>query len=149
MTKNLAICAPTTPLRLVAQLMSDHDCSAIPIVDSGKLAGLVTDRDIACRAVARGMNAAEVPASAAMSRCIIAVGPDEPLDRAIELMEDNGIHHLAVVDRTGTLIGILAQSDLGRRLTNREFGELARRTSIRDRRIDRDISPLVRRSERA
>lgn len=149
MTKNVAMCAPTTPLRLVAQLMTDHDCSAIPIVESGRLVGLVTDRDITCRAVARGVNAVKAPASTAMSHCIIAVGPDEPLDRAVQLMEENAIHHLAVIDRTGTLVGVIAQSDLGRRLTNREFGELARRTSIRDRQADREVSPLVRRSERA
>lgn len=149
MTKNPATCAPATSLRLVAQLMTDHDCAAIPIVDSGRLVGLVTDRDITCRAVAFGANVPDLPASSVMSPCVIAIDVDDPLDRAIELMEENAIHHLPVIDRTGSLLGVLAQSDLGRRLTNREFGELARKTSIRDRRTDRESSPLVRRSDRA
>ena len=149
MTKYPAVCSPATSLRLVAQLMADHDCAAIPVVDSGRVVGLVTDRDITCRAVARGVNAAALPATSVMSPCVIAVGADEPLERAIELMEENTIHHLPVIDRSGLLLGVLAQSDLGRRLTNREFGELARKTSIRDRRIDRESLPLVRRIDRA
>lgn len=146
MTRNPATCAPATSLRLVAQLMADHDCSSIPIVDSGRLVGVVTDRDISCRAVARGVDAATLPASAVMSPCVIAVGPDEPLERAIDLMEVNSIHHLAVIGGDGSLIGVLAQSDIGRRLTNREFGQLARKTSIRSRRSDRETSAVVRRN---
>ena len=145
MTRNPATCAPATSLRLVAQLMSDHDCAAIPIVESGRLAGIVTDRDIACRAVAFGDDAANLTAASIMSPCVIAVGPDEELEKAMGLMEENTIHHLAVISGEGTLVGMLAQSDIGRRLTNREFGEFARKTSIRSRRIDRESSPLVRR----
>jgi CBS domain-containing protein len=52
MTRSPASCEPTTPLRLVAQLMMDHECAAIPVTESGRLVGIVTDRDIACRAVA-------------------------------------------------------------------------------------------------
>jgi len=145
MTRNPTTCAPATSLRLVAQLMNDHDCAAIPIVDSGRLVGLVTDRDIACRAVARGGEAPTLPASSIMSPCVIAVGPDEPLEKAINLMEENVIHHLAVIGRDGSLIGMIAQSDVGRRLTNREFGELVRKTSIRDRHDDREIQAVMRR----
>jgi CBS domain-containing protein len=125
--------------------MNDHDCAAIPIVDSGRLVGLVTDRDIACRAVVRGGDAPTLPASSIMSPCVIAVGPDEPLEKAINLMEENVIHHLAVIGRDGSLIGMIAQSDVGRRLTNRELGELVRKTSIRDRHDDREIQAVVRR----
>lgn len=146
MTKNPTTCAPATSLRLVAQLMLDHDCAAIPVVESGRLAGIVTDRDITCRGVARGVDTANAPAARVMSPCVIAVGPDEPLDKAISLMEQNALHHLAVIDAGGALLGVLAQSDIGRRITNREFGELARKTSIRDRRNDRENLPLVRRN---
>src|SRR3982750_3844913 len=91
MTKSPATCAPATSLRLVAQLMTDHDCAAIPIVDSGRLVGLVTDRDIACRGLACNAGVAALPASSGMSRCVIAVGPDEPLEAAVELIQENVI----------------------------------------------------------
>ena len=146
MTRSPATCAPATSLRLVAQLMSDHDCAAIPIIDSGRLVGLVTDRDIVCRAVAHGSDIERLPAASVMSSSVIAVGPDEPLENAVGLMEENAIHHLAVIGSGGKLVGMLAQSDIGRRLTNREFGELARRTSIRAPQRGRVADLVVRRS---
>jgi len=53
MTPDPATCDPTTTLRLVAMLMLDHDCAAVPVVSGGEVVGIVTDRDIACRAVAQ------------------------------------------------------------------------------------------------
>lgn len=131
MTRDPATCEPTTTLRLVALLMLDHDCAAVPIVTSGKVVGIITDRDIACRAVARGWNAAELPASAVMSSPLVAVAPDETLADAAQVMKENHVHHLPVIDDEGRLLGIVAQSDLGRRMTNRELGQLTRETSIR------------------
>ncbi|HEV7240723.1 MAG TPA: CBS domain-containing protein [Thermoanaerobaculia bacterium] len=130
MTLDPVTCAPTTTLRLVATVMGDHDCAAVPIVNGGEAVGIVTDRDIACRAVARGLNAAELPASTVMSSPLVAIHPDETLDDAVQIMMENHVHHLPVIDDEGKLLGIVAQSDLGRRMTNREFGELARGTSI-------------------
>ena len=142
MTPDPATCEPTTTLRLVAMLMLDHDCAAVPIVSSGEVLGIVTDRDIACRAVARGLNAAELPASAVMSAPLVAIHPDETFDDAAQVMKENHVHHLPVIDDDGRLLGIVAQSDLGRRMTNRELGQLARETSIR--RVEWGGSKLMR-----
>jgi CBS domain-containing protein len=133
MTRSPASCEPTTPLRLVAQLMMDHECAAIPVTESGKLVGIITDRDIACRAVALRDDAPTLPAASCMSRPVITIEVDDTIEDAAALMEENAIHHLPVIRGDGSLAGILAQSDLGRRMTNREFGALARRTSIRSR----------------
>ncbi|HUP46858.1 MAG TPA: CBS domain-containing protein [Thermoanaerobaculia bacterium] len=133
MTPAPAACEPTTPLRLVAQLMSDHDCAAIPITSSGRLVGIVTDRDIACRAVAIRDDAGIVPAASCMSTPVITIGAEEPVGDAIAIMEENAIHHLPVIRGDGLLVGILAQSDLGRRMTNREFGAAGARGSPRTR----------------
>ena len=85
--------------------------AGVPIMSSGEVLGIVTHRDIACRAVARGWNGAELPASAVMSSPLVAIRPDETFD--------------------GRLLGIVAQADLGRRMSNRELGQLARETAIR------------------
>jgi CBS-domain-containing membrane protein len=58
------------------------------------------------------------------------------------VMKENRVHHLPVIDEEGRLLGIVAQSDLGRRMTNRELGDLARETSIRG--AYRRTSRLVR-----
>lgn len=144
MTSGPASCEPTTSLRLVAQMMIDHDCSAIPVTESGRLVGIITDRDIACRAVPAADDAPARPAASCMSRPVIAVSPEDPLEHAISLMEQNSIHHLPVIRADGSLVGILAQSDIGRRLTNREFGALARMTSIRARYGRRFTNALVK-----
>lgn len=142
MTRDPVTCEPTTSLRLVATIMLDHDCAAIPILSSGEVVGIVTDRDIACRAVARGWNAAELPASAVMTAPLVAIHPDETFDGAAQVMKENHVHHLPVIDDDGRLVGIVAQSDLGRRMSNRELGQLTRETSIRGR--ERGEAKLVR-----
>jgi CBS domain-containing protein len=131
MTPAPATCDASTPLRLAAQLMSDHDCAAVPVTDSGRLVGIITDRDVTCRATARYDSAPAMPVQRFMSRPVITVAPDDTIEKAIELMEENAIHHLPVIDAGGAVLGIVAQSDLGRRMTNREFGRMARSTSIR------------------
>ena len=68
MSRDPAVCTPETSLSDVARLMVDCDCGEIPVVeagDSGKPIGVITDRDIACRAVARGLNPLELTAARA------------------------------------------------------------------------------------
>ena len=144
MTPSPATCEPTTPLRLVAQLMADHECAAIPIARSGELVGIVTDRDIACRAVPLFDEIADLPAARIMTTPVLTIAPDATVTEAIELMEENSLHHLPVIAKDGRVLGIIAQSDLGRRMTNREFGELARQTSVPRPRTHRE-APLIRR----
>ena len=144
MTRRPVSCEPATPLRIVAQLMAVHDCAAIPVASSGRLIGIVTDRDIACRAVATGADPSVLAAAQCMSQPVIAIAPDEPVENAVALMEENAIHHLPVMEADGRLVGIIAQSDVGRRMTNREFGALARLTSIRPRSSCRSTSALVK-----
>jgi CBS domain-containing protein len=144
MTPAPAVCDPSTPIRRAAQLMSDRDCAAVPVTDSGRVVGIITDRDIACRAIARFENAPAMPVLRFMSRPVLTVAPDDPIEKAIALMEENAIHHLPVTDAAGLLLGIVAQSDLGRRMTNREFGRMARSTSIRGRAVYVRNDALVR-----
>lgn len=145
MTSNPATCEPATSLRLVAQLMHDHDCAAIPVTESGRLVGIITDRDIAVRGVAFRDDVSFLTARDCMSSPVIAVTPDEAIEKAIALLTENAIHHLPVIDAKGMLAGILAQSDIGRRMTNREFGQLARSTSIRMKYAYRRIDAVARR----
>lgn len=142
MTPAPATCVPEATLQLVAALMRDNDCAAVPIVRFGKVVGIVTDRDIACRAVARGWNAVRITAAAVMSSPVVAIHPDETFDDAAEIMKESRVHHLPVIDEDGRLLGIVAQSDLGRWMSNRELGQLTRETSMRGR-AARNPSPLV------
>ena len=115
MTASPACCTPETSLREVAAMFVDHDCGSIPVVDNletRRPIGIVTDRDIACRAVAKGLNALELTARDCMSSPSVTVKEDASLDEAIQLMEDNKVRRLPVVDERGRCIGVVAQADI-------------------------------------
>ena len=117
MTADPACCTTATPLHLVARLMVDNDCGEIPVVEdmkSRKLAGVVTDRDIATRVVAAGRNSAEACALDCMSSPAISVSPDTTLKECCEVMETHQIRRVPVVDEQGGVVGIVSLADVVR-----------------------------------
>lgn len=116
MTPDPAQVTPTDSLQRVSQLMLEHDCGCIPVVqgaDQRSLVGVVTDRDIAVRAVAEG-RPASTPIGEIMTPNPDCVGPDDDLDKVERLMSDRQIRRVVVVDDTGECVGIIAQADLAR-----------------------------------
>ena len=113
MTPDPACCRADTPLRQVAQMMIDHDCGQIPVVDGdGRPVGVVTDRDIAIRIVAAGKEASAATASDAMSTPCKSVGTDTTLHDCTCLMEAEKVRRIPVVDAEGRLAGIVSIADL-------------------------------------
>src|SRR5260221_14042139 len=115
MTASPACCTPETSLREVAAMFVDHDCGAIPVVDNvdtRRPIGIVTDRDIACRAVAKGLNALELTARDCMSSPSVTVSEIESLDAGLTAMEKSRVRRLVVVDEAGRCCGIAPQAAL-------------------------------------
>jgi CBS domain-containing protein len=83
----------------------------VPVVDNGKLIGIVTDRDIVVRAVAEGKDPA-TPVSEAMTSELFTVSPDDFVFEAIRLMGDKQIRRVPVINPDGTLAGIIAMADV-------------------------------------
>lgn len=110
MTASPICCAPADAVELVAELMREHDCGAIPVCDGDALVGIVTDRDVACRAVAA--HKANMPVSAVMSAPVHTVRADDDVQVAIDTMEAKRVRRLPVVDEGGRVVGIVAPSDL-------------------------------------
>jgi CBS domain-containing protein len=116
MTPNPAQANPTDTLERVSQLMAEHDCGCIPVVNGNgprSVVGVITDRDIAVRAVARGR-----PPSTLVSdimtpdpQCCTA---DDGIDRVEQVMSDRQIRRVVVVDGASEVVGIIAQADLAR-----------------------------------
>lgn len=112
------ICAePSTSLQQIAKLMVDYDCGGIPICQSGtrRLVGFVTDRDIVCRTLAKGLDPLEMVAQDAMTPQVHAVRHDASVDDCIQLMERFKIRRVPVTNQQGELVGIVSQADLVRR----------------------------------
>jgi len=105
-------CSPNDKLDYVAQLMSEHDCGFIPVCDSSKLVGVVTDRDITCRAVAAGNMPTSVRIKDVMTKPVFTIGQNEDVQTAIELMEAKQVRRLPVVDDRNNVVGVIAPSDL-------------------------------------
>jgi CBS domain-containing protein len=132
MTKSPACCTPETSLREVAAMFVDNDCGAVPVVDSvnsRRPIGIVTDRDIACRAVAKGLNALELTARDCMSSPSVTIPEDASLDEAIKLMEEKRVRRLPVVDERGRCIGVLAQADIALSAARGKTAEVVREIS--------------------
>ncbi len=117
MTSCPACCTPNSSLTEVARLMVDNDCGEIPVVEdmgTRKLAGVITDRDIAVRIVAAGKNSAQACASDCMTTPCVTVSADTSLEECCEVMEANKIRRVPVVDDQGGVVGIVSLADVVR-----------------------------------
>jgi predicted transcriptional regulator len=92
--------------------MRDSRIGCLPVGDKDRLVGMITDRDIACRAVANGSDPAKTKARDVMTKGITYCFDDETLEEALHMMADKGIHHLPVLKRSKRTIGILALGDV-------------------------------------
>lgn len=132
MTYDPACCTGDTPLEQVARLMVEHHCGCIPVVRDEKsrhLLGVVTDRDIVCRALAQGVNPLELTASECMSQPAVAIRPDATIDECCEALERHLVRRLPVVDEQGNCVGIVAQADIARAATQARTAEVVRKVS--------------------
>lgn len=130
MTENPACCAPETSLQDVARMMAEEDCGEIPVLDDRKRPiGVVTDRDITCRAVAKGKDPASTSARDVMSDSVITTTPDAGLEDCLAQMEQKQIRRLPVVDDSGVCRGMISQADIARSAPERETAELVRDVS--------------------
>jgi CBS domain-containing protein len=133
MTRDVTVAGRATTLEEVARMMRDEDTGVIPVVEpgetasdsvtevqrvpartvsNGKLVGLITDRDIVIRAIAEGLDAREVRAEELMTTDLHAVRPNDRVIEAIRKMGDKQVRRLPVVDREGSLRGIISMADI-------------------------------------
>ena len=110
MTKNPESAEAGETLRQVAARMEAGNFGSVPVLDGGKMVGVVTDRDIAVRGVARGL-APDEPVRSVMTPDPVCVGLDCGIQEAAQLMQDRQIRRLYVTDNDA-LVGVIALADL-------------------------------------
>ncbi len=98
------------PVRTAIQLMADHFVGALPVLQDGKLAGIVSERDYARKVVLKGRNSLETSVAMIMSKPVIHVGPEHTVNDCMQLMTDKRIRHLPVVE-DGKLVGVISIGD--------------------------------------
>jgi CBS domain-containing protein len=120
---------PDTPVSEVAELMEHEDVGSIPVVEGDRLVGLVTDRDIVVRAVARGKDPRGMPAREVSSQDLVTVEEETSLSEALQLMANYQVRRLPVVDDDSRLIGVVAQADVALEAKEKDTGELVEQIS--------------------
>jgi CBS domain-containing protein len=118
-------CRTDTTLREVAEKMVECDCGEIPVCDDrGRPIGVVTDRDIVCRLVAKGHDPLQAVAEDCMSEPVVTAAPDMDIGECARLMEQYQVRRLPVVDAEGSCVGIVTQADFARRGTRDAAAEV-------------------------
>jgi CBS domain-containing protein len=132
MTPDPACSTPDTTLQRAAEMMVEHDCGEIPVVEnmaSMKPVAVITDRDIVCRTVAKGLNPLVMTVADCMTGPCVTVTPDTSLDECCRVLEENQIRRVPVVDESGACCGIVALADIAKTATKRETAEVVREVS--------------------
>lgn len=113
----------------IAKQMRDNDVGAIPVKADGQLVGIVTDRDIACRALADGRDLAKMTAKDIMSHDVVCCSEDQDIQQAIETMEMKQIRRIPVIDSHKNLVGMLSLGDISHKVGKQTAGEVLRAVS--------------------
>ncbi len=123
MTSQVSIARPTDTIRDVAQVMARVESGVVPVVDDGKVVGVVTDRDIVLRVVAEGRSF-DGPISEAMSDGeVLSVKEDDVLADATAKMANNQVRRLIVLNDAGALTGILSLGDVAKDYGAKQVGK--------------------------
>jgi CBS domain-containing protein len=121
--------SPDTPISEAAQLMESEDVGSLPVLEGDQLAGVVTDRDIVVRAIAKGKDPRGMPVREVSSRDVVTVRADEDLSEALRLMASNQVRRLPVVDEDNRLVGVLSQADVAMEAKEKSVGEMVEEIS--------------------
>ncbi len=133
MHKGAAFVAPNTLVSEIAKQMRDNDVGAIPVKSDGHLIGIVTDRDITCRAVAVGKDPGRLTAKDVMTGKVVCCSPDDDVAKAIKTMEAKRIRRMPVTDSTENMVGIISLGDISHSVGDELSGEVLRAVSAHHR----------------
>ena len=112
MSSNIRIIPSNTSIQAAAGLMRDMDVGILPVTEDGEIVGMLSDRDIAIRAVAEGADPTATPAREIMSREVISCYADQDAREVVNVMEQKKVRRVVVVDRNNEAIGLISVDDL-------------------------------------
>ena len=113
MTKDVELASPSHTIQKAASLMAKTDCGILPVADKDSLVGMITDRDIAIRAVAAGKGPSTL-VSEVMSAEVLYCFDDQDIDEVVQNLSDQKVRRLPVMNRQKRLVGILSLGDIAR-----------------------------------
>jgi CBS domain-containing protein len=136
MNHPVVTCPTDSTLDHAARLMWEFDCGIIPVInDQGRLAGIVTDRDICMATYTQGRVLSAIPVSTAMARGVVAVHTEDTVETAEASMRENQVRRLPVLDAEDRPVGLVSMNDLAR------LASRARRSAV-DRELVRTLAAV-------
>lgn len=115
MSTDIQSCSPDTTLDEVARRMVDQNCGLMPVLDSaGRILGVITDRDIACRAVASDLRPSDTLARTCMTQPVVTLDPNASVDDCSLAMRANGVRRVPITRRDGMCLGVLSLGDIAK-----------------------------------
>ena len=120
---------PDTPVTMIAKKMRDLDIGAIPVCEKDHLVGMITDRDITCRAVAKGDDISKLTAGDVMTKGVVYCRDTEDLQDAIHIMEDKQIRRMPAIDEDKRMVGMLSLGDVSHAASQQLTGEVVKAVS--------------------
>jgi CBS domain-containing protein len=128
MTRDVRACEPNATVAEAATVMAGEDVGPVPLVEDGRLVGIVTDRDIVVRVVAEGRDPNATTVREIASTELVTVSPDDDLDDALNRLAERQVRRLPVVEGD-RLVGIVAQADIARLGEDKKTGEVVEEIS--------------------
>jgi CBS domain-containing protein len=128
MTENPSSCERGTPVAEAAKVMARENVGSVPVVQGGKLVGVVTDRDLVVRLLAEGRDPQSTTVGEIASSEPVTLAPDDELDKALQLLARHQVRRLPVVEGE-RLVGIVAQADIARHADEVQTGEVVEEIS--------------------
>ena len=123
MTKNPVCCLPNDMVSKAAELMEGGNIGSIPVIESGqnrRLVGIVTDRDLALKVVAPGLDAKSTKVETVMTRILVTCHAEDDVQKTLDAMSQNQLRRIPVVDDDYRILGIIAQADVATRVDQPE-----------------------------
>jgi len=131
MQDGVSWCGPETTIAELARIMRDDDVGVIAISQNDKLIGMVTDRDLACRALAEGEDASLLMARDVMTKGVVFCRSNQDVEEAIHIMEAQRVRRLPVVNEKTEMVGLLALENICAKLPERLSHEAIKALSAR------------------
>ena len=119
MTKTPVCCRPDDMVTKVAQLMESENIGSIPVIENDrtqKLVGIVTDRDLVLKIIAKGHDVKSTKVEAVMTRQVVTCRAGDDLQVALDTMAEHQLRRIPIVDNDDRIIGIIAQADVATRV---------------------------------